>query len=93
MRGLSLGLIYFRHFEQVCRDWALHDADPELLGGLPARVGHGVVHDPKARTGHETDVAVIDIAEGSKPPLPHAATADHGNTPSLNPAPLRSSLV
>ncbi|SCF79774.1 hypothetical protein GA0115280_112820 [Streptomyces sp. Cmuel-A718b] len=57
------------HFEQVCRDWALHHADPELLGGLPARVGHGVVHDPKARTGHEVDVAVIGIADGTKPPL------------------------
>jgi hypothetical protein len=57
------------HFEQVCRDWALHHADPELLGGLPARVGQGVVHDPKARTGHEVDVAVIGIADGAKPPL------------------------
>ncbi|MFC4036435.1 ATP-binding protein [Streptomyces polygonati] len=58
------------HFEQVCRDWALHHADPDLLGGLPARVGHGVVHDPKARTGHEIDVAVIGVADGSgKPPL------------------------
>lgn len=58
------------HFEQVCRDWALHHADPESLGGLPARVGHGVVHDPKTRTGHEVDVAVIGVADGpAKPPL------------------------
>lgn len=57
------------HFEQVCRDWALHHADPELLGGLPARVGYGVVHDPKARTGHEVDAAVIGIADGVKSPL------------------------
>jgi AAA+ ATPase superfamily predicted ATPase len=57
------------HFEQVCREWALHDADPDLLGGLPARVGHGIVHDPRARTGHEVDVAVIGIADGAKPPL------------------------
>ncbi|WP_306474061.1 ATP-binding protein [Streptomyces sp. Ru87] len=57
------------HFEQVCRDWALHHADPGLLGGLPARVGHGVVHDTAARTGHEVDVAVIGIADGGKPPL------------------------
>jgi uncharacterized protein len=57
------------HFEQVCRDWALHHADPDLLGGLPARVGHGVVHDPKARAGHEVDVAVIGIADGAKAPL------------------------
>jgi hypothetical protein len=57
------------HFEQVCRDWALHHADPDLLGGLPARVGHGTVHDLKARTGHEVDVAVVGIADGGKPPL------------------------
>ncbi len=57
------------HFEQICRDWALHHADPDLFGGLPARVGHGVVHDPKTRTGHEVDVAVIGIADGGKPPL------------------------
>jgi len=57
------------HFEQVCRDWALHHADPDLLGGLPARVGHGVVHDPRARTGNEVDVAVVGIADGTKPPL------------------------
>jgi AAA+ ATPase superfamily predicted ATPase len=57
------------HFEQVCRDWALHHADPDLLGGLPARVGHGVVHDSKARIGHEVDVAVIGIADAGKPPL------------------------
>lgn len=58
------------HFEQVCREWALHHADPELLGGLPARVGHGIVNDPKTRTSHEVDVAVIGIADGhAKPPL------------------------
>lgn len=57
------------HFEQICRDWALHHADPDLLGGLPARVGHGVVHDPKARTGHEIDVAIVGIANSGKPPL------------------------
>lgn len=57
------------HFEQLCRDWALPHADPELLGGLPSRFGHSIVHGPKARTGHEVDVAVIGIAEGAKPPL------------------------
>ncbi|MFG2563567.1 ATP-binding protein [Streptomyces sp. NPDC048496] len=57
------------HFEQVCRDWALHHADPDSLGGLPARVGHGVVHDTKARTGYEVDVAAIGIADGTKAPL------------------------
>lgn len=58
------------HFEQVCRDWALHHADPLLFDGLPARVGHGVVHDGTTRTNYEVDVAVIGIAEGGgKPPL------------------------
>jgi AAA+ ATPase superfamily predicted ATPase len=57
------------HFEQICREWALHHADPDLFGGLPARVGHGIVHDPKARTGHEVDVAVIGITDDGKPPL------------------------
>ncbi|MFI5715704.1 ATP-binding protein [Nocardia sp. NPDC051750] len=57
------------HFEQVCRDWALHHADPELFDGFPARVGHGAVHDSGTRTSHEVDVAVIGVAEGGKPPL------------------------
>ncbi|MFE9639288.1 ATP-binding protein [Nocardiopsis alba] len=58
------------HFEQVCREWALHHADPDLLGGLPARVGHGIVHDTRARTGHEVDVAIVGIPDGSRrPPL------------------------
>ncbi|WP_240483490.1 hypothetical protein [Streptomyces pathocidini] len=68
------------HFEQVCRDWALHHADPALLGGLPARVGHGTVHDPKTRTGHEVDVAVIGIADGAKPPLLAIGEANWNNT-------------
>ncbi|MFF0307878.1 ATP-binding protein [Streptosporangium sp. NPDC004379] len=57
------------HFEQICREWALHHADPDLFGGLPARVGQGVVHDPRSRTGHEIDVAVVGIADGRKAPL------------------------
>lgn len=57
------------HFEQVCRDWTFHQADPDLLGGPPARVGHGTVHDPKARTGHQVDVAVVGIADGGRSPL------------------------
>ncbi|MFC7550563.1 ATP-binding protein [Plantactinospora sp. GCM10030261] len=57
------------HFEQVCRDWTLHHADPDALGGLPAKVGHGIVHDPATRTGHEVDVAVVGITESGRPPL------------------------
>ncbi len=57
------------HFEQLCRDWALHDADPALFDGLPARVANGTVYDPATRTGHELDLAVIGASDGGKPPL------------------------
>jgi len=57
------------HFEQICREWSLHHADPELFGGLPARVGHGTVHDTATRVGHEIDVAVIGLSDNGKPPL------------------------
>ena len=57
------------HFEQVCREWTLHHAPPDVLGALPARVGHGTVNDPARRTGHEVDVAVVGIADGVKAPL------------------------
>lgn len=57
-------------FEQICREWALYHDDQELLGGLPARVGNGVVNDPAMKTSHEVDVAVIGVADGArKPPL------------------------
>lgn len=29
------------HFEQVCREWTLHHADADLVGGLPVDVGSG----------------------------------------------------
>lgn len=57
------------HFEQTCRDWALHDADPGLFAGLPAKVGHGIAHDAGTRTSHEVDVAVVGVADGGKAPL------------------------
>lgn len=56
------------HFEQLCREWALHHADPDLLGGLPASVGHGQVSDPAARTTHQVDLAVVGIPEDEGPP-------------------------
>lgn len=71
------------HFEQVCREWALHHADPELLGGLPATVGHGVVRDPAARTGHEVDVAVVGIGNGAKTPLLAVGEAKWNDTMGL----------
>ncbi|GAB3225862.1 ATP-binding protein [Glycomyces halotolerans] len=57
------------HFEQLCRDWALYHADPELFGGLPTTVASGVVNDPAAKTSHEVDVAVIAAADGARPRL------------------------
>ncbi|XKK58571.1 hypothetical protein HFP71_20255 [Streptomyces sp. ARC32] len=57
------------HFQQVCREWALHHADPDRLGGLPSHVGQGVVSDPSARTSHEVDVAVVGVADGARAPL------------------------
>jgi hypothetical protein len=38
------------HFEQICRDWALHHVEPEVLGGLPVKVSAGTVHDPDGFT-------------------------------------------
>lgn len=55
------------HFEHLCREWALHHASPDLLGGLPATVGHGVVTDQSARRSHEVDIAVAGIADGATP--------------------------
>ncbi|NEE04587.1 AAA family ATPase [Phytoactinopolyspora halotolerans] len=56
-------------FEQICREWALFHADDDVLGGLSAQVGHGVVSDPTQRTTHEIDVVVTGTADGNKPPL------------------------
>ncbi len=55
------------HFEQTCREWALNYADQAALGGLPAKVGSGTVHDPANQTSHEVDVAVIGVADGKTP--------------------------
>lgn len=57
------------HFEQICRTWALNHADPEMLGGLPARVASGYVHDPAERVNHEVNVAVVGISGDDKAPL------------------------
>ncbi|MEV4412705.1 ATP-binding protein [Catellatospora sp. NPDC049609] len=57
-------------FEQICREWAMYHDDAELLGGLPARVGTGVVNDPGQRVAHEVDVVTVGVADGArKPPL------------------------
>jgi uncharacterized protein len=51
------------HFEQICRTWTLNYADPNLLGGLPANVGHGTLNDAANKTAHEVDVVVTGVAE------------------------------
>jgi hypothetical protein len=69
-RNRFAGNVLGSHFEQICRDWALFHAAPELYSGeLPATVGHGVVHDPGTGTDHEIDVAVVEVVDGGKPLL------------------------
>ncbi len=57
------------HFEQLCREWALFHADPEIFGALPTSVVSGGVNDPQARTLHEVDVAVIEATGEARPRL------------------------
>ena len=56
-------------FEQLCRDFALHDPERLLGDELPAQVGRGVVNDAARRTSHEVDVAVVGVADGGRTPL------------------------
>jgi AAA+ ATPase superfamily predicted ATPase len=53
-------------FEEICRYWTLHMADPELFGGVPSQVGSGVVHDPRQRGSHEVDVVVTGPPDGGR---------------------------
>lgn len=57
------------HFERICRSWTLNYADPELLGGLPARVGQGVINDAVGKSAYQVDVIATGVADGQKPPL------------------------
>lgn len=61
-----LSQIVGRHFETICRDYAIM-ADPELFGGLPAEVGAGVVADPVGKKHIQIDVAVLAPAEHGRP--------------------------
>jgi hypothetical protein len=56
-------------FEEICRTWTLHFADPDVLGGLPAEVGSGTVNDPASKTAHEIDVAAVGVADTKRPLL------------------------
>jgi uncharacterized protein len=57
------------HFEQLCREWTLNHAEPDLIGGLGTKVASGTVHDPANQTTHEVDVAVLGVADGKTPLL------------------------
>lgn len=57
------------HFEQVCRAWTLHGADPDLIGGLPADVGSGEIHDPATRRNCEVNVVVAGMPGSGATPL------------------------
>ncbi len=46
-------------FEQICRDWLLAYASPEVNGVPVSQVGSGVVHDPEVKKSHEVDVAAF----------------------------------
>jgi len=57
------------HFERICRAWVLNYADPERLGGLPARVGQGVINDAAGKTANQVDVIATGVADGHRAPL------------------------
>jgi uncharacterized protein len=46
-------------FEQVCRDWMLTYAPPEINGIPVSRVGSGLVNDPERKKSHQADVAAF----------------------------------
>jgi uncharacterized protein len=57
------------HFEHICREWALNYAEPDLIGGLTAKVAGGTVHDPGSQKTHQVDVAVLGVGDGKTPLL------------------------
>lgn len=63
------GKVLGPRFEEICRAWALNYADPDRLGGLPAKVTHGVITDAASKSAHEVDVVVTGISDGKAPLL------------------------
>ncbi len=63
------GKVLGPRFEEICRAWALNYADPDRLGGLPAKVGQGVLTDAANKSAHEVDVVVTGVADGRTPLL------------------------
>ena len=56
------------HFERLCREWALYFAG-DRFGDWPVHVAAGTVNDPRPKTVHQVDVAVLGHADGARPPL------------------------
>ncbi|MFE0516220.1 ATP-binding protein, partial [Streptomyces sp. NPDC058964] len=52
------------HFAQICRDWALHFADPDTFQARPRSAAHGSVADPAHPGG--TDVAAEVVVRGHR---------------------------
>jgi hypothetical protein len=80
MRGTGAGQVWERsqrrfvssilgpHFERLCREWALYFAG-DRFGDWPVQVVAGTVNDPRNKTLHQVDVAVLGHADGTRPPL------------------------
>ncbi len=73
------GKVLGPRFEEICRAWVLNYADPDRIGGLPAKVGHGVLTDTAARSAHKVDVVVSGLSDG-RPPLLAIGEAKWGET-------------
>jgi hypothetical protein len=52
--------IYGPHFEQLARQWCLHYADEETLGGPPSAVRPTEIACREHKEGHELDIVVAD---------------------------------
>jgi uncharacterized protein len=72
------------HFERICRAWTLNYADPERLGGLPARVGQGVINDAAGKTANQVDVIAAGVADGQQTPLLAIGEAKWGEVMGLS---------
>lgn len=55
-------MVHQSHFAQICRDWALHFADPDTFGVRPRSAAHGSVADP-THPG-STDLAAEVVVRG-----------------------------
>ncbi|MDW6057418.1 hypothetical protein SAZ11_04240 [Streptomyces sp. FXJ1.4098] len=47
------------HFAQICRDWAMDFAGPDVFGARPVTVAHGSLPDPARRAGPDMEAEVV----------------------------------